>query len=280
MEISGMNSTYRFFTLEYFFKAMNDLEINNIELWTAPHHFFVDYQGYNDKDLKRLKTMINKYKVNVQCICPEQTNPKIGNLAVLDLEAHNRMISYFKYQINLAKELEASKVLITAGWGYLDKDKSNAWTQSVQSMKELCAYGKKLGVKIIIEALQPDESNLVNNISDLNNYLIEVDSDNLKICIDFGAMARSEENLKDYFQAFGEDIEHIHFVDGKPTGHLALGDGDRNLEKDIKDLKQFGYENYLTLETVNSKYYMHPKKADQQSINVYRKIRKGIESND
>jgi len=138
MKISGMNSTYRFFTLEYFFKTMNDLEINNIELWTAPHHFFVDYQGYSNKDLMNLKELINKYKLNIHCICPEQTNPKIGNLAIQELEAHNRMISYFKYQINLAKELEASKVLITAGWGYLDKNKFSFWNQSIQSMKELC----------------------------------------------------------------------------------------------------------------------------------------------
>ena len=30
-----------------------------------------------------------------------------------------------------------------------------------------------------------------------------------------------EENINDYFEAFGSRIIHCHFVDGNPTGHMA-----------------------------------------------------------
>lgn len=279
MEISGMNSVYRFYTLEYFFEAMSEYGINNVELWTSPHHFFVDYAGYNAKDLERIKNLKEKHNIVIHCICPEQTNPKVGNLAVEHKEARKRMLSYFKHQIYLAKELEASKVLVTAGWGYLDETKEFAWERSVSAMQKICDYAKDSNINIVVEALQPEESNLVNNLSDLQKYVEDVDHPNLKVCIDFGAMARANDTLEAYFSAFPDLIEHIHFVDGKPTGHLALGDGNRDLEQDLKTLQKNHYTQYLTLESVNSIYYMDPKKADKKSIKTYQKI-KGVLNND
>lgn len=279
MKLSGMNSVYRFYTLEYFFESMYELELENIELWTSPHHFFVDHRGYSQKDVEKVKKLTNKYKINIQCICPEQTNPKVGNLAVEDKYSRDRMLSYFQNQITLAKELDASKVLITAGWGYLNENRKLAWNRSVTAMKELCNFASQYNINIVIEALQPDESNLVNNINDLKKYLEDVNHSNLKICIDFGAMARADETLKDYLNEFPLKIEHVHLVDGKPTGHLALGDGTRNLKQDVIELKKYGYKNYLTLETVNSKYYMNPKTADKQSINTYQQIKKEVRIN-
>mgnify|MGYP000252476738 CR=1 FL=1 len=57
-----------------------------------------------------------------------------------------------------------------------------------------------------MEALQPDESILVNNVRDLYRFKKEVARDNLKICIDFGAMARAEDTIYDYFKVFKNDI--------------------------------------------------------------------------
>ena len=129
MKLSGMNSMYRFFSLNYFFRSMKECEISNVELWTSPHHFFVDYSGYDNTS--RLKNALSEYNFNIHCICPEQTNPKMGNLAVGNPQDKKRMINYFKNQIDLANELNATKVLVTAGWGYLDEKRISAWNRMV-----------------------------------------------------------------------------------------------------------------------------------------------------
>lgn len=164
--------------------------------------------------------------------------------------------------------------LVTAGWGFLDENCETTLERSARSMKELADYAFDEGVFLVLEALQADESNIIHTASEIKNYLDQVDSKGLKVCIDFGAMARAGDSLADYFNLLGDKIAHIHFVDGQPTGHLALGDGTRDLYEDLDSLVTYGYQGNLVLETVNSCYYPDPAKADAQSYQFFEKYKK------
>lgn len=41
--------------------------------------------------------------------------------------------------------------------------------------------------------------------------------------VDTCAMGVANETLEDWFTVFGDDIRHMHFVDGNPYGHLIWG---------------------------------------------------------
>lgn len=45
---ASMNIHYRFFDIEYFFKSARDNGLEKVELWLCPHHFSVDYLGYEN----------------------------------------------------------------------------------------------------------------------------------------------------------------------------------------------------------------------------------------
>ena len=92
--------------------------------------------------------------------------------------------------------------------------------------------------------------------------------------IDFGAMARVNNTIQDYFDAFGKDVIHTHFVDGKPTGHLAWSDGTRDLKQDLLDLEANGYHGYLSLETATSRYYEKPWVAEQTTLKALENLGK------
>ena len=92
--------------------------------------------------------------------------------------------------------------------------------------------------------------------------------------IDFGAMARVNNTIQDYFDAFGKDVIHTHFVDGKPTGHLAWSDGTRDLKQDLLDLEANGYDGYLSLESANSRYYEKPWVAEETTLKAFEKLGK------
>ena len=124
-----------------------------------------------------------------------------------------------------------------SGASYYDESKEDAWNRSVEMMRKVCDYAKANDILVAIEALQPDESVLVNSVEQLKAYLDAVNHPQLKVCIDFGAMARVNNTIQDYFDAFGKDVIHTHFVDGKPTGHLAWSDGTRDLKQDLLDLE-------------------------------------------
>lgn len=264
-QLCGMNNHYRYYNLTCFFQKLKEQDIHYAELWTGPMHFYVDYNKHDD--VKLLQELMERYEVKIIGICPEQTNPKPNNIA--SSIRRQDIYSYYQHMIDIAKEIGCNQVLVTSGWAFYDEDKDHAWKRSVDMMKQICAYAEKQNVRMVIEALQWDESILVNRVEELKRYQQEVGSEQLKICIDFGAMARAGDTLQDYFDTFGKDIVHIHFVDGAPCGHLAWGDGNRDLKEDLLVLKKYHYEGYLSLETAVSRYFQTPWIAEETTLRSF-----------
>ncbi len=263
-QLAGMNIHYRYYTLEDCFKSLNKLGFKNVEIWSSPHHFYLNDMTY--QDTKKIKIMAKEYDLNIVCLTPEQNNPKPHNIAAKDKDAKERTLGYFKNAIRAANEFQCNQVLVTSGWAFYSEKKEDPWKRSVEMLSKLCSFAKENGVVLALEALQPQESVLVNNISSTKRMLEDVGSEQLKVTIDMGAMAKAGETIQDYFNVFEERIIHTHFVDGKPTGHLAWGDGERNLEEDLKAFKKNNYKGFFTLEYATDRYYKEPFKADKQTI--------------
>ncbi|KAF1300591.1 MULTISPECIES: sugar phosphate isomerase/epimerase family protein [Enterococcus] len=275
-KFSGMNYYYRNYPIEYFFQSLKENEIENFELWTCTHHFEIDNLHYqNVKDFKK-KFVSNE--LNIICLTPEQSNPKPYSLAAKTPELINKARNYFKNAIDAANELESPIVSMNSGWDFYSENPSEAWKRSTDLMRELVEYAELRGVKMTLEALQPEESHLVNTINELVAYLKVVDHPNLFINLDLGAMARSHETINQYFETFKERIIHCHFVDGNPTGHLAWGDGTRNMESDLREFEKNSYQGYFTFEFANSTYFLNPKAVDKNVMNAIKKINRRNEN--
>ena len=48
--LCAMNCCHRFYELEDFFKSAKTNGYSQVELWTGPQHFFLDYQQYESPD--------------------------------------------------------------------------------------------------------------------------------------------------------------------------------------------------------------------------------------
>ena len=55
---------------------------------------------------------------------------------------------------------------------------------------------------LAVEALQRNESVLVNSVEELQHLLKEVQRDALKVCLDTGAMAMAGNTIQQYFDVF------------------------------------------------------------------------------
>lgn len=71
------------------------------------------------------------------------------------------------------------------------------------------------------------------------------------------------ESMKDWFEALGDKIYHIRFVDGRPQGCLAWGDGLRPLEDQLICLDQYKYKGLLSLALNDARYLEDPAAADR-----------------
>ena len=268
-QLCAMNGHYRFYELDVFFDEIQKAGFVNAELWTSPHHYFVDYQQYDDP--VKLRHLAESHQVKIRCICPEQTNPKPNNVAVKGKAAKERVYAYYRNIVDAAKEAGADKVLITPGWAYYSEAVEEARKRSVEMLSRVSEYAAQKQILLVMEALQPNESRIANTAADLKALKQMVGNDNLKICLDLGAMARMGESIDDYFEVFKKDVAHCHFVDGAPVGHLAWGDGERSMKDDLEAFGRNGYEGLLSLESVNDRYYEKPYLADQKTMELFMK---------
>lgn len=262
--IAGMNSHYRYYTLEDFFRRLEQNGICHAELWTCASHFRLDERGWQDTG--PVKALARAYGADIICLTPEQNNPKPYNLAARDPELIQMTRKYFSNAIYAAQELECSMVGVSSGWSFYSEPMEEGWKRSVAMLHALAEEAVGRGVTLVMETLLPRETRLVNTLESQKQMLQEVDSRGLKINLDLGAMAVAGETIQQWFDAFGTDLVHCHFVDGRPAGHLAWGTGERDPGVDLEAFQRSGYAGYFSLELLAADYYEKPWEADAQSM--------------
>ena len=272
--ISVMSVQYWHYSFDYFLDSMEKCGLHNIELWTGAPHYYLGHYDTPQEAKKQRQFLFKKIKdrgMSVIMITPEQLNYPI-NIAGRDPLYREKSIQYLKQYIDAACDFECSNVFTTSGWGLLDEPREEAWQRSVSSLKILSAYAHARGVNLIIEQLQPYESNLLTTCDDMVRMLNEVDSPALQCCVDLVAMAVVEDSLSDFFTKVGERIRHVHFADGNPSGHYICGDGNLPLQDYIHILEQNNYDGYLTLEINDAIYWDDPHRSIAQSAAYLRRI--------
>lgn len=265
---AAMGIHYMYYPLEGMLQAQKRAGYNAIELWCAAPHVLLTPEGVAD----RAQTVhtIKESGMKLVCVTPENCMYPWQFAARGDsLITQSR--AYFLHGLELASELESPYMAVNSGWGLVGEDASEAMKRSLAMIDWLCDMAKPLGVTLVMESLRSDESNLVNSLASTKRFLDTLNRDNLKPMIDTCAMSVAGESIEDWFEVFGSDIAHMHFVDGTPYGHLAWGDGDRDLNAYLAAIEKYGYTGALTQEITDGRYYETPEAADRKSIAVLSK---------
>lgn len=254
-QIAGMNLSYRYYSFDYFLKSMEKIGLRSIEVWGASPHFYTP--DLTSADIAEIARSIRDHGLEVICYTPEQCSyPE--NIAAKNPAARWRSIDFYKRTVDACAELGSPQILMTSGWGYFDEDPADAWKRSAEGLAELAEQARKSGVTIVLEPLRVEETDLVTTLPLLKKMLDEVGSPALKGMLDTSPMYNSGETIADYMELLGDDMRHIHFIDGDPAGHLVWGTGIFPLEQYIRELTQYQYQGYLTLELTAAKYFADP----------------------
>jgi fructoselysine 3-epimerase len=262
-QLTGMNFHYKHYPFEYFLDAMVHYEFENIEIWGASPHLYVD--DLTILEIRNIKKEIDRRNLSVVCFTPEQCVYPI-NIAAKEDSIREKSLQYFIKSAQAAKELDAPLLLVTPGWGYENEDPNEAWKRSRDSLEKLSDVAARLDIVLALEPLTRVESNLIYDSNSLKLMLNEVNSPSLKGMIDTIPMVLANEDFTDYFTALKEDIVHVHFIDGKPDSHLVWGDGILPLEKYIDQLNQAGYKGALSLEYTSYQYVQDPDMAIERTF--------------
>jgi protein FrlC len=272
--IAVMSVQYWHHSFEFFLNSMEKCGLKNIDLWAgAPHFCFDDYKirGEADKKIAVLRQQIEDRGMKVITYTPEQLNYPI-NIAGRDEPCRTKSLEYFVRSMENSLAFGTDRLFITSGWGLLDEPREDAWKRSAASLQYLAEKAGEMGVTLIIEQLQPYESNLLTTCDDMVRMIREVNSDHLQVCVDLVAMAVVKDDLQPFFDRLPDRIHHIHFADGNPSGHYVCGDGNLPLLDYIHTLEANQYNEYLTLEINDAIYWNDPHDSIDRSVRFLRQF--------
>ena len=261
-----MSVQYVHYSLEYYLDSMVKNGLRHVDLWGGiPHYCRLDYPFAEDAKQKigSIRAMMEERGLDVSVYTPE-TLAYPYSFSHPEEEVRKRTVDYFSMAMDDALLFGTNKVFLNSGCGLLDLPREESFARLVDTYKKIAAMAEQKGIELVLEQLQPYESNLVLNLQDIKRVLDEVDSPAMYICVDVVAMAVAGEELKDYFEVLGrERIKLIHFAD---TCHYILGDGELPLKDYLKTLEEYDYDGIVDLEINDSIYWDDPHESIRKSV--------------
>lgn len=265
-QIAAMNIHYLYYPMTYFLDTQEKLGVKTIELWGGCPHFYLDSITYSD--CKKLRHEVKNRGMSIKVITPENCTYQY-QFAAKEQELIEKSYQYFSKAIEAASELDVKIMAINSGWGYKNEDREDAWKRSREMLTRLAEKAKQYDIKLAMESLRPQESQLVTTLKDAKKMFDEINHPNLKLMIDTTAMGVAGETIDDWFKVFGDDIIHMHFIDGNPYGHLVWGDGNQPLKEWIETIKKWEYKGYLGQEITDFNYFENPAIHDKRNMQAY-----------
>lgn len=249
MKLGMFTSGYQRNPLEHCFEDAKRFGYDFIELWGGrPHAFAPDLKAGEMDEVKRL---IDRYEMPVAGYTPEHNAYPYNFMIGSELQRRDA-VAYLKLCLDMAKEMGADYMLISPGHaGYLPTYKE-IWTRMEKTIRELGSYAEHTGVKLVVEALTPYESNAFKSANDAVELFRRVDSPYVVGMCDLVPPFVQHESIMAYLDKLGEKMYHLHIIDGEQgtDSHIVPGEGTIPLLELLKELKESGYQGTATLELV------------------------------
>ncbi len=119
-------------------------------------------------------------------------------------------------------------------------ERERQWAEHVRHLQQLCEVAEAAGVTI---ALEPEPLLVVGSSEDMDAMIEAVGSPRLRVNLDVGHAAITDEDVAASIRRLGDEIVHLHLEDirDRVHRHLPLGEGDIDFSAIRAALGQIGY---------------------------------------
>lgn len=270
-DFAAMTVSYQQYSYDYTLNSLHQIGIENIDFWGGtPHYYRFDHSDDEARRfLKELKRKAQDLGMKYVVYTPE-TLAYPYSITDPNKKTVQRTIDYFRLCMDDALTLGTDSLFINTGTGLRDVPVDQSMATCIEAISKICEDAQSKGVTMLLEQLQPYESNICYNISAIRQIVDAVKSPALKLCIDLTAMDVAGENLNMYFDSFGKDmIGLIHFSD---SHHEICGTGNLPLKEYIETLEKYDYDSYVDFEINDSIYWEDPHTPHLQSFEYVRQL--------
>lgn len=159
-------------------------------------------------------------------------------------------IAYVKDCIDNAVLLGSSQVLIVPTHSLNGQPEEDTRKRFLESLKSLCDHAEPVGMKLGLEMVYPQLSDILCSSADALAMLQALGYTGLGVVLDSGHINLSGEDLEQALTALGRSLLQVHVNDndGKTQQNAIPGQGSFDFTRLIRLLNQRGYTGFLTLE--------------------------------
>lgn len=148
--------------------------------------------------------------------------------------------------------------------GEVGERQAMSWLR--EALDDLGAHAASLGVPLLFEPLNRDESNLVATLGAGVELIDSLETEGVKLLADLYHMNIEEADSAAALRAAGAHVGHVHFAD---SNRRAAGLGGTDFAPVIAALREIGYAGYLSAEVFP---YPDPEAAAAQTMQAYRQL--------
>jgi protein FrlC len=171
-------------------------------------------------------------------------------------------IDYMRVCIDNAAILGAKIVLVVPDHSLHGQTPQESRKRMTESVGEVALYAKQYDLKLGLEILWLDETDLITTSDEALGIIDELGAENLGVVLDSGALHISKEPLPEMLAKLGERFLQIHVSDhhGLKQQNLIPGEGTYDFAGMMRVLVDRGYTGFISAE-LSREYADEPLKA-------------------
>ncbi len=222
---------------------------DGVDIWGGRPHVY--RQDFSAGELAHLRRIIADHGLAVSSFMPafyryphslSSPNPRV----------RQDSIEYMQSCIDNAAILGAGIVLVVPDQTLRGQRRDDALHRLVESIDTVARYAAQHdGIKLGIEVLYYDETDLVNSAADAAAIIEQLGHPNIGVVLDTGTLNLSKESPQDIFALLGDRMLQIHVNDNEGNHkqqNLIPGEGTYDFPELLRFLKAAGYEGFLSAE--------------------------------
>lgn len=177
------------------------------------------------------------------------------DLASSNLQYVENAKTYIRWLIDTAAELGSPVVCgpmySSVGKAHLEgtADRKAEWDRSVSGVREMAEYARPKVVRLALETLNRFETDMLNVVSQGNEFIDQTGMDNVGFHLDTFHMHLEEKNSGDAISAAGDRIFHFHACE---NDRGVPGTGQVHWDEVAQALKVVGYDGPVVIESFTS----------------------------
>lgn len=280
------NYHYTNWPFEHFLKSVQELGLQNIEIWGAKPHFLVDIQSPDY--LRTTAKKIQDAGLNVICFCPEQNNYPV-NISASETSLRRWSIEHMKHSIEAAALLGAPTVLLCPGNGTMDEQPETIRDRFAVSARELSQTAADNGVVLALETQAQTDALFMNTAQQQREVLDMVSHPNFKMMLDTVQLAQFDTSVAEDMRIIGtENVQHVHLgntvlrektvgekrlpgiysLGRSVCGHIGFREGNLPLMQNLKELAEANYQHFVTIEICQKAYWMEADRYAKEALEL------------